>query len=89
MSNHWHCVVYADSALPTKAEVIRRFTEFHKGDVIIPDWNDPKVLKKFKAKMRDISWFTRDLQQRFTYWYNNSRKISSGKKAKRKYASVL
>ena len=42
-------------------------------DIPEPDWENPDVVAKLAARMRDISCFIKDFEQRFTRWYNASR----------------
>jgi putative transposase len=74
MSNHWHAIICTHPELPNREEVKRRFRAFYTDDRIEPNWNDDAVVAKYAARMRDISCFIKDLQQRFTCWFNRTHK---------------
>ena len=38
-----------------------------------PDWDNPDVVAKLAARMRDISCFVKEFEMRFTRWYNATR----------------
>jgi hypothetical protein len=70
LSNHWHILVAAPAKVPSNEETACRYAEFY---------NDKRWLKtdderctEIARRLRDVSWFARDLQQRFTTWYNHS-----------------
>jgi len=74
MSNHYHIVCAAPAEAPGREETARRWRAYYGAKKLIePNWEDPDVVAKWGARMRDISWFVRDLQQRFTCWYNRTR----------------
>ena len=70
MSNHWHALVCTYPDLPDRDEVKRRYRAFYGADWGEPNWNDPAVVEKYARRMRDVSCFVKDLQQRFTCWFN-------------------
>ena len=70
MSNHWHAIVCTYPNLPDREEVKRRFRAFYGNNATEPDWGDSEVVEKYAKRMRDVSCFVKDLQQRFTCWYN-------------------
>ena len=70
MSNHYHIVCAAPKEKPSRGEVMRRWRAFHRKGKAEPDWNDPAVVDAWATRMRDISHLMKDLQQRFTRWYN-------------------
>ena len=72
MSNHWHAVVCTHPELPSRDEVERRFANFYGASRLTPNWGDAEVVKKYGERMRDVSCFVKDLQQRFTCWYNRT-----------------
>jgi len=55
------------------AEIKKRWRAYYGDKRIEPNWDDPKVVAAWRARMRDISCFIKDLQQRFTSWYNRTR----------------
>jgi len=70
MSNHWHAIVCTYPDLPDREEVKRRFRAFYGNNATEPDWSDSEVVERYAKRMRDVSCFVKDLQQRFTCWYN-------------------
>ena len=70
MSNHWHALVCTHPELPGREEVKRRFRAFYGDGRIEPNWRDDAVVARYAARMRDVSCFVKDLQQRFTCWFN-------------------
>ena len=74
MSNHYHIVCAAPAEAPDKEEIQRRWRAYYvPKNRIEPDWDDPEVVAAWGARLRDISKFCHDLQQRFTCWYNRTR----------------
>ena len=75
MSNHYHVVAAASAEPPKPQEIRQRWQEYYadKDFAIEPDWDDPAVVVDWGERMRDISCFSKDLQQRFTAWYNRTR----------------
>lgn len=88
MSNHVHICVYAPSELPSAADAAARFNAYHKklaahrekvigqkmpAQSIRPD---SYRIEQLQRRLRDISYFMKDFQQRFTQWHNkrNSRR---------------
>ncbi|NOY81630.1 MAG: hypothetical protein GXP31_11600 [Kiritimatiellaeota bacterium] len=54
-------------------EIKRRWRAYYGDKRIEPNWDDPEVVAAWRARMRDISKFIHDLQQRYTCWYNRTR----------------
>ena len=73
MGNHYHIVCAAPAELPSRDEVVANWRAVHGEGQFEPDWNNPEVVGKLAARMRDISCFSKDLQQRFTCWFNRTR----------------
>lgn len=72
MSNHWHALVCTYPGKPDRSEVEHRFRNFYGETRIPPNWDDPNVVDKYATRMRDMSCFVKDLQQRFTCWFNRT-----------------
>lgn len=72
MANHWHALVCTYPEAPKPGEVIRRFRAFYGNSRPEPNWDDPDVVARYASRMRDVSCFAKDLQQRFTCWFNRS-----------------
>ena len=88
MSNHYHIVCAAPAELPSKSEVIEHWRAYYgvasdgagkardrtDGKVRAePNWDDPAAVEALSRRMRDISQFIKDVQQRFTCWFNRTR----------------
>jgi hypothetical protein len=75
MGNHYHVVCSAPAEAPGKEEVIANWRAFRGSGptVIEPDWENEEVVAQLAGRMRDISKFIKDLQQRFTCWFNRTR----------------
>ena len=73
MGNHWHVVCAAPADPPSREEVMANWRAGRGPDTPEPNWEDPETVAKLAARMRDISCFAKELQQRFTRWYNRSR----------------
>ena len=73
MSNHWHAVCAAPAEPPARDEVIANWRAAKGKLAIEPNWDDAETVAHLGARMRDISCFVKDLQQRFTCWFNRTR----------------
>lgn len=70
MSNHLHAVCCTYPELPDRETVVRRYRAFYGDKPAEPNWADPETVAHYAARMRDVSCFMKDLQQRFTHWFN-------------------
>jgi REP element-mobilizing transposase RayT len=82
MSNHVHICVYAPSELPRSEDAAARFNAYHKVLAAhrervtgqrMPAQSirqDSYRIEQVQRRLRDISYFMKYLQQRFTQWYN-------------------
>ena len=75
MGNHYHIVCSAPAEAPGKHEVIANWRAFRGSGptVLEPDWENEATVAQLAGRMRDISKFIKDLQQRFTCWFNRTR----------------
>jgi REP element-mobilizing transposase RayT len=73
MGNHWHIVCAAPAEPPTREEVMANWRASRDACLLEPNWDDPEVVAKLAARMRDISCFVKEFEQRFTRWYNRTR----------------
>ena len=87
MSNHYHIVCAAPAELPSKAEVMGHWRAYYGDGSDVsgpagagggraraePNWDDPAAVEALSRRMRDISQFIKDVQQRFTCWFNRTR----------------
>jgi hypothetical protein len=71
LGNHYHLLLHPSVAPPSNDETARRYEEFYGGK----RWLDPQGERctEIGRRLHDISWFVRDLQQRFTTWFNHTR----------------
>jgi REP element-mobilizing transposase RayT len=73
MGNHYHMVCAAPAEAPSRDQVTANWRAFHGKQPFEPNWDDPETVGRLAARMRDISCFIKDLQQRFTCWFNRTR----------------
>ena len=88
MSNHYHIVCAAPAELPSTSEVMEHWRAYYgppasgagtggdRTDGTVraePNWDDPAVVAALSGRMRDISQLIKDVQQRFTCWFNRTR----------------
>lgn len=71
MSNHVHLVVHASSELPEPPEAVRRFARRYP-DSVPPRVGTPEF-ERLQRRLRNISELMKDLQMRFTCWFNRTR----------------
>lgn len=73
LSNHVHIILFAPGQAPTTETVARRYEAFYNGKRKLHA-TDP-LAEELAPRLHDISWFMRDLQQRFTVWFNRTRPV--------------
>ena len=85
MSNHVHVVAFAPSEQPDVEVAVARYNAYQKmlaerrekaTGLKVPAKSvhpGSENLEHVRGRMRDISYFMKDLQQRFTQWYNKGR----------------
>ena len=73
MSNHIHLICAANPGLPPLDEVRRRWRAFNDPDAHEPLWETSGTYERVAFRMRNISCLLKDLQQRFTCWFNRTR----------------
>ena len=71
MSNHFHLVVFAPGKVPSPSEAAARYNAYYPTLPPLPP-TAPECARQAE-RMRDISEFMKDLQQKFSCWYNRSR----------------
>ena len=71
-------VCSAPAQLPTRDELRERFFDRYGNRRTMPDFDNPDVYRRWAARLRDFSCLIKDIQQRFTQWYN--RVIRKGKR---------
>ncbi len=70
MNNHFHILLRAPKNPPGEEETMRRYEAFHKGRYKLEPGSEE--LKRWQARLRDVSGFMQHLQQVFSIWYNNN-----------------
>jgi putative transposase len=73
MSNHWHALLWVPHEIPSETEAIHRFTRFYPR-LDAPDPGTPEM-EHLRNRLRDLSDLGKQLQMRFTAWYNRTRPI--------------
>lgn len=73
MSNHYHLLLHAPVDAFSAEEVCRRYTNYHRGKKVMQ--TDSIHCRVWQKRLRDISWFLRLIQQRFSSWYNKTRSV--------------
>jgi len=71
MSNHFHLVVFAPGKPPSPTKTAARYNAYYPFRAPLRP-TEPECGRQAE-RMRDISEFMKDLQQKFTCWYNRSR----------------
>ncbi|MFW5996636.1 MAG: transposase [Lentisphaeria bacterium] len=70
MSNHLHAVCCTYPELPDSETVRKRYRAFYADKYPEPDWSNPEIVSHYAQRMRDVSCLMKDVQQRFTHWFN-------------------
>lgn len=73
MSTHYHLLLRTPAEVPTEAETCRRYAEYYGWKRSIEPGTE--ACRIWQERLRDVSWFQRLVQQRFTVWYNRTRPI--------------
>ncbi len=73
MSTHYHLLLRTPELMPSEDETCRRYAEYYGGKRRIEPGTE--ACRIWQARLRDVSWFQRLLQQRFTVWYNRTRPV--------------
>ncbi len=73
MSNHFHLLIHAPCRMPSEEETCRRYKVFYGGKRTLTPGTP--ACQTWQARLRDVSWFMRHLQQLFSSWYNRTRPI--------------
>ncbi len=63
-------LVAVPAAPPSRQTVEACFRASHSRATPLPDFDDPEVLHHWTTRLRDVSEFVKDMQQRFTVWLN-------------------
>ena len=71
--NSYHVVCFAPADLPDRDEVIANWEACPGPKPARPEWDDPATIARFARNMRDITEFTKGIQQSFTHWFNRTR----------------
>jgi REP element-mobilizing transposase RayT len=73
MGNHWHLVVYSSVERPSNKEVAERYNSYYEDNhlKLDPD-NNPEKCTQMGEQLCDISFFMRQIHQKFTYYINRT-----------------
>ena len=63
-------LVAVPAAPPSRQTVEDCFRAHHGRAAPLPDFDDPAILCHWTKRLRDVSEFVKDMQQRFTVWLN-------------------
>jgi hypothetical protein len=90
LSNHYHVVLHADktrAAAWTHEEVVERWTQLYKGDVLVDKWlAEPasidqttwevveEIIESWRERLFDISWFMRGVNETIARMANEEEK---------------
>ena len=75
MGNHWHAVICSSDELPSREEAARRYEAYYGGSKPTPIWSVDAEYLRHAGRMADFSCFVKDLQQKFTTWFNKTRPV--------------
>ena len=71
MGNHWHIVVYVGDQTPTLEETAKRYNDYYRKKRIPLDPKlDPEKCRQVAEQLNDISFFMRQIHQKFTFYIN-------------------
>ncbi len=73
MSTHYHLILRTPAQSPDEEETCRRYAEYYGGKRQIEPGTE--ACRLWQERLRDVSWFQRLVQQRFTTWYNRTRPV--------------
>lgn len=77
-SSGYSLVCSAPAQLPARDELRERFLNRYGNRREMPDFDNPDVYGRWASRLRDFSCLVKDIQQRFTQWYN--RVVRKGKR---------
>ena len=63
-------LVAVPATTPSRQTVEACFRARHGSATPLPDFNDPAILRRWTKRLRNVSEFVKDMQQRFTVWLN-------------------
>lgn len=75
MCNHYHLLLHAPVEMFSPKEMCRRYHHYYRNDKTKVMKPDDELCEIWRNRTRDISWFMRLLQQKFTMWFNASRSM--------------
>ena len=68
--NGYAMLVAVPAEPPSRQTVETSFRARHGSGALMPDFDDPATLHRWTKRLRDVSEFVKDMQQRFTVWLN-------------------
>lgn len=71
MGNHWHIVLYVGDKAPNLEEVAHRYNSYYeKKRMPLDPVMDSEKCQQFAEQLNDISFFMRQIHQKFTFYIN-------------------
>ena len=71
MGNHWHLILYIPDLPPGNQETAERYNRFYgKNHVNLDPISNPGRCQKMAEQLTDISFFMRQIHQKFTFYIN-------------------
>ena len=71
MGNHWHIVVYSEGTTPSLEVTADRYNAYYgKNRIPLDPTINPEKCKKVSEQLNDISFFMRQIHQKFTFYIN-------------------
>ena len=71
MGNHWHIVVFAPEVPPSIEDAAAKYNAYYsKKNIQIDPKNNREKCEKIAEQLCDISFFMRQIHQKFTYYIN-------------------
>ncbi|MBN1669525.1 MAG: hypothetical protein JXR37_00730 [Kiritimatiellae bacterium] len=73
VSNHFHLVLRTPSEPPSDQETCRRYEAYYHGERTLKP-GTPRC-RQIAERLRDISYFMKDLEEQFSKWFNRTRPL--------------
>ena len=71
MGNHWHIIIHASNKSPTLHQTARRYNSYYdKKRMPLDAKSDPETCRQLSEHLNDISFFMRQVHQKFTFFIN-------------------
>jgi len=73
MDNHFHLLLRTPAQPPSEEETCRRYEAYYRGKRHLTPGT--AACRRWQARLRDVSWYLRLIQQLYTMWYNRTRPV--------------